>query len=330
MSLSNFISQDIPILGEMFTRTEDQYVANLDDLGALIGTGNKNNAPSEIIIACKNRRRRVCGLLSEGVKIDGHSEWKEMFSDGVFGIGGAVVNKISTGVQAFNGTSIQQPWQTRRFWVSSKPFEFSFAFNFVTKESAKTDVFLPAQTLLSFTYPRNLGNSKKIKDMLNNMGFDLDQTNTSGSGKTATAAVIDSFCEAYSIPGPAIGYNAGKANKTRVGQEDHQGDAITITIGNMFAFGACYLQDVSTEFSPNVDYSGYPTWCKCTIKATAMDVNYCNTDGSFLISQYQNNQGALSDLVDAVKVTSLQAAHDALNIAKATTNAIGITHYKVD
>lgn len=330
MSLANFITQDIPILGQMFTRTEDQYITGLNDLGALAGTeGNEGNSPSEIIIACKNRRRRICGFLSEGVKISGHSEWKEMFGQGVMGIANTAINQYSNVLQAIRGTSLQQPWQNRKFWVASKPFEFSFSFNFIAKISAKTDVFLPAQTLISFTYPRDLGTSDAIKDWLNKHGFNLDQKNT-GGGKTVTEAVVDAFARAYAIPGPAIGYGSDSANKTSIGGYDNQGDAVTITIGNMFAFGACYLQDVDLEFSPTVDYSGYPTWCKCTIKATAMDANYCNEDGSFLISQFKNNQAALSDLVDAAATTGMQAAKDALNIAKATTNAIGITHYKVD
>lgn len=328
MSLTNFITQDIPIFGEMFTRTEDQYISNLDDLGALAGTG-AGGSPSEIIIACKNRRRRISGFLSEGVKISGRSEWKEMFGQGVMGLGNTAITQFSNVFQAVNGTSLQQPWQNRKFWVSSKPFEFSFNFNFIAKNCAKTDVFLPAQALISFTYPRDLGTSDAIKDWLNNHGFNLDQQNTSG-GKTVTEAIVDSFARAYAIPGPSIGYNTNTAASTPPGTYDNQGDAVTITIGNMYAFGACYLENVDLEFSPVVDYSGYPIWCKCSIKATAMDANYCNEDGSFLISQYRNNQAALSDLVDAVATTTEKAARDALNIAKATTNAIGITHFKVD
>ena len=331
--LNIFKSLDVPILGQMTYRTEDQFVPNdfqmsNGALGNIMGSSAASN-PQEIMIACKGKRRRVIGYLSQGVKINGTSEWEDLVStNGISEMskGVATLNKIgqlgfagkNTQGGSTAGSVIQQPWLDRKFWKHSKSFDLNFEFNFVAESSAKDDVFLPAQALLSFCYPREINNVALVESFKNGSGaFVSGNTNTEG-GKNLAGAVRDSI-KTFAIPGPSLMYGAKRDDGSTV--EDN-GDAVTIVIGNMFAFGACYLKQVQLEFSPNMDYSGYPTWCKCSVSAEAMDSNYCSADGSFNISQWANSANDISDVVDAARVTVSDAAMNTMNIAKATVNAI--------
>ena len=307
-------------------RIEDQFIST-DDNGLTLLSGTEGNAPCEIIITCKNKRRRITGLLSQGVKLTGQAEWKEMFGGGITALGGSVISAVNSGMQAINGTSIQQPWMNRKFWNSTKPFSFTFSFNLVSDgNSGKGDVFLPAQALMSFVYPRDLGTSEAIKDVLNRSGIvDTNQRNTTGRSNVLNATV-DTFGKAFAIPGPAIGYSEANIDKTK--EYDGMGDFCTIVVGNLFAFGGVYIEKVDVEFSPCMDSSGYPTYAKCNVQATAMDVNTCKTNGDFLISQFKDNQAALSALLDSVKTTVSDSAKNVVNIAKSTASAIGFIRNK--
>ena len=218
------------------------------------------------------------------------------------------------------GSVIQQPWLDRKFWKHSKPFDLSFNFNFVSETSSKNEVFLPAIALLSFCYPRKVDNVDLIEQANEAIGgLAGDGTNTKGKPNVMNAA--KDVLQAFAIPGPSLMYGATRDNQGNATQGDN-GDAVTIVVGNMFAFGACYLKQVIIEFSPNIDYSGYPVWCKCSISAEAMDSNYCESNGDFTVSQWGDKANDISKLVDALSTTVADAAKNAANIAKATANCI--------
>ena len=321
-------SIDLPVMGKSLYRTEDQF---LPSTFAMTNGPIQTDAtiPQEIIIACKGKRRRVCGYLSEGVKLTGVSEWEDIASTAgisTLSSGISTVNKLGQlgfaniaqkGNNDTSGSVIQQPWLDRKFWKHSKPFDLSFNFNFVSETSSKDEVFLPAIALLSFCYPREVDNVDLIEKAQEFMGN--DGTNTKGKKNVMNAA--KDVLKAFAIPGPSLMYGATKDNQSNATQGDN-GDAVTIVVGNMFAFGACYLKQVVIEFSPNIDYSGYPVWCKCSISAEAMDSNYCNSDGSFNVSQWGNKANDISDLVQALSTTVEDAAKNTMNIAKATANCI--------
>ena len=299
-----------------FKRTEDQFITgNAGQKGLL------QNNPQEVIIACKNKKRRVCGILNEGIKIDGEAKWEELFGGGIAALGGSLVNMVNRGAQYLRGTSFQQPWMNRKFWNSTKPFSFSFSFNFIADENdGKTDVWEPTQALLSFVFPRQLKTGQKLKDAIGDTAlFNTQQKNTRGRDGVIAAAA-DAFVNEFAIPGPAIGYLGDNPQGGEAAGA--QGDAVTLVIGNLFAFGGVYLEKVGIEYSPNMGGDGYPLWAKCTVTATVMDVNYCNTDGSFMVNQFADQQGALSTLIDAVTVLVTDMKNDLGNVVKTTKEGL--------
>lgn len=340
MSIMNVLkSIDLPVIGKSMYRTEDQFLPSTAMGNGIVKTDA--TIPQEIIIACKGKRRRVTGYLAEGVKLNGVSNWEPMTSNSLINsVNNLIGNADTLGQLGFaggnsqsgngygHGTSIQQPWMNRKFWKGSNPFTLDFTFNFVAEESAKDEVFLPAQALLSFLYPREIDAPDRVKKLeqtfesgkekfASAMGGTTTKVNNNGN-KTITEAAKDAF-KFYAIPGPSLLYGA-KGNE---GGENDNGDAVTIVVGNMFAFGACYLKQVNLEFSPNFDYTGYPVWCKCTVNAEAMDSNICNKDGSFSISQMPDSASGMAELLKSLTDFAQQAVKDMGNIAKATANAIG-------
>lgn len=302
-----------------FMRTEDQFITST----SYAGTGGlKENSPQEVIIACKNKKRRVCGVLNEGIKLSAEAKWEELFGGGITALGGSLINMVNKGVQYTRGTSIQQPWMNRKFWNSTKPFSFSFQMNFISDMyGGLVDVYEPVQALLSFVYPRKLETAAKISEDLDSASFiSMQQQNTKGRSGVLKAAV-DTFANEFAIPGPAIGYLGDNPNggDPSVGQ----GDAVTLVIGNLFAFGGVYIEKVDVETSPNMDSTGYPLWAKCTVNVTVMDVNYCNTDGSFMINQFANEQAALSSLIDSIATLTEDVTKGISNIAKTTKAGLG-------
>lgn len=324
-------SLDLPVIGKSLYRTEDQFMPS--DFAMEQGAVKTDaTIPQEIIIACKGKRRRVTGYLAEGVKLTGTSEWEDIV--GTAGIstlndGMSTVNNLGqlgfadikqNGGNSTAGSVIQQPWLDRKFWKHSKPFDLNFNFNFVSENSSKNDVFLPAIALLSFCYPRLVDNVELLEKTKEKIGeFAGDGTNT--KGETNVLNAVKNSLKAFAIPGPSLMYGAKKDSNGNATQGDN-GDAVTIVVGNMFAFGACYLKQVIVEFSPNIDYSGYPVWCKCSISAEAMDSNYCEPNGDFNVSQWGNSANDISDLMKSLNTTVEDVAKNVMNIARATMNSI--------
>ena len=280
------------------------------------GTIATDTSPSEIIITCKNKKKRIHGYLSSGIKIDGKATWTPFIESGIWQTIKESMDNVSNITQTWAGASMQQPWMNRKLWVSTDPFSFDFSINLISDgNTGKTDVFLPAQALMSFVYPRSLGTADEIKKWItDNVPFlDPNGKNTKGE-KNVLGSAIDTFTNAYRIPGPDLRYHNNDTESS--------GDAVTIVIGNLFAFGGVYLENVGLEMSNVMDSSGYPTWCKCNIKATAMDVNYVDVNGNFMISAQNNNAAALAEFLDSCGTTVIQAAADAINIAKTTIDAI--------
>ncbi|MBR4397036.1 MAG: hypothetical protein IKS93_04200 [Methanobrevibacter sp.] len=312
IAITNYV-KNLPTLGKPQKITEDIF----DSINSTGNGSTTENSLQEVIISCAHKRRRVCGLLNEGVKLSGTSEWQEIFGGGITSIGGSVISLVNNVVQYKNGTSFQQPWMNRKFWKSTKPFSFNFSFNFVSdNNNGYLDVWEPAKALLSFTFPRQLKTAQSIKSSLNQTKLiDMNQTNTTG-GKGMLEAVVDTVANSYVIPGPAIGYGAEGT------QDGNDGDPVTIVIGNLFAFGGVYLENVDVQFSPMMDSTGYPLWAKCDVKATAMDVNYCDEHGNFMLTQYGENQAALSDLVDSMQTFADDLVSGFSNIVESTKSAL--------
>lgn len=276
-----------------FESEEDTY--NLNDSASIVTKGVQNISngyvrntngvavggnPQEVLISCKNKRKRVSAILSEGIKLESTAEWTEMFGGGITSVAGSAIDTVNQITQLSSGNSIQQPWMNRKFYKSTKPFSFSFGINFVAENNAEEEVWKPVVALLSFTFPR-----------------DMKQPYKKNGDKGLVGAIADSLSY-YKIPGPSLSYDGESSNSN-----DKGGDAVTLTIGNQFAMGGVYLEKVSTEFSSAYDSSGFPLACKVNITATCMDVNSCTKDGDFLISQFAGNQEDISAAVQQLDKT---------------------------
>lgn len=269
-----------------------------------------------ITISCKTKGTTVYGYLSENIKIDGQAKWKEMFGGGIMALGKGAVQIGSNIAQLKDGVSIQQPWMNRKYYESTSPFSFTFGINFVSKtdNQAYSEVYAPAQYLLSLIYPRSTDNRSYAKDALNAMGINTkaEVKHESGKGTRTLVNAVTNAVTDFVIPGPSIAFtNEGET-------ASYKGDAVTIVIGQAFAFGGVYLEDVGVEMSKSFDSSGYPLYARCTVKATCMDVNFCNSDGTFLISQYGAGQyEAISNLIDSIEESLEDTKQDVTNFAKA-------------
>lgn len=291
-----------------FYNYEDRYVMKPT---SLTGADDGN----EVQIACKTKNIRIYGYISEGIKINGSAKWKEMFNGGIGGLGKGLLQTASNLEQIFTGITLQQPWMNRKFYESTAPFSFTFGINFVSHGDAANEVYMPAQYLLSLIYPRK-GEPGKAKGIVNSLNKNTDSD-------SLVAKTLNMMGEMV-IPGPSVGYTGSSNEDISI-----KGDTVTIVVGQMFAFGAVYLEDVSVEFSPTFDSSGYPLYAKCSVKATCMDSNYCTTksDGTveFLISQFKNGQcEKMSGFIDKMGDTMKQAYEDAKRIQKTWKGFFGI------
>lgn len=277
---------------------EDSYVLN--DMPSSDAVSGPN--PQEVVISCKTKNRRVNALLSEGVKINASSRWEEMFGGGIMSLAGSAMSTADNLIQMAGARTIQQPWMNRKFWRSTSPFSFTFGLNFVARSNAKTEVFDPAITLVSFAFPREsngtVESSKRwLKEHLH-IGDD-----------SVLGMAMNTF-KMYIIPGPSLKYDGSNSDS------DISGDAVTVCVGNMIAMGGVYLENVDVDFSSSMDSNGYPLSAKVQVKVTSMDVNSCKSDGSFLMNEFADKQSELSGLLNKIDSTVSQLGEDIGNIFK--------------
>lgn len=285
-----------------FYNYEDRYIMPP-------GTGStKPQNGNEVQIACKNKDTRIYGYISEGIKINGKATWKEMFNGGIAGLGKGLLQIGSNIEQIASGLTLQQPWMNRKFYQSTSPFSFTFGVNFVSHGDAANEVFMPAQYLLSLIYPRKTDQQGMVNNTKNVFGTD-----------NVVGALLNTLGEMV-IPGPSVLYTNDEDSDVKI-----RGDAVTIVIGQMFAFGGVYLEDVDVQFSPSFDDQGFPLSANCKITATCMDVNYCNEDGSFLISQFGDGQAdGISQFTNKLSEALKEAAEGIKAIVKSWKGFFGI------
>lgn len=277
-----------------FVYNEDIYnggatpsLSNISDIASL----NKPSSPQEVVITCPHKNGRVSGILNGGVKLNAQAEWTEMMGGGIMSLGGSLIETGNNLLQFVKGSSIQQPWMNRKMWKSTKPFSFEIPLSFVATTDPINDVVRPAMALISFTYPRELstngGSQANAYNALHEAGFDRN-----GSMKQSLVGTAMQTLNLYNIPGPALRYG------TKSAKGDDEGDPVSIVIGKMFAFGACYLENVNVEFSQSVDNDGFPIAVNINVKATVMDAACCQTDGDFLIQEFYGSSEALGQFID--------------------------------
>ena len=284
------------------------YIYNEDvyDVGLnVIANGNstafssKNIAPQEVVIICENKNGRVSGIMNSGLKISGHAEWTEMFGGGIMSLGGSLIETGNNLLQFMGGSSVQQPWMNRKMWKTTKPFSFEIPLSFVATTDPLNEVVRPVMALLSFIFPREIS------------------PNFTGGKIAAGGDILGTALNSlamYNIPGPSLRYGTNTASA------EDQGDPVKIVIGKLFAFGACYLEDVTPDISQSVDANGYPIAANVNVKATVMDAACCTTDGDFLIQEFYSSSESMGACLDQINKTATQLTEDVTKIVK---NGIG-------
>lgn len=291
------------------------------------------NSNQSISFSCPNKfKGTITGYLSDGIKLSGQSEWENVSSNQMVNtvyklietadttqqMGFIPVNRNGKGAttQGSSGISYIQPWASRKFWKGSKPLNLSFNFNLVSFGDGKLDVYDPAVHLLSMCYPRELKDvisaKKAVKNSIIGDALTIDGNLTDSSGKNLVTSVLDSI-KPWAIPGPSLQYTADNPEK---------GDAVTVTIGNLFAFGACYVNQVNLEFSPTFDAQGYPLWCKCSVSFEPSESNYVTADGEFNFGKFSDNANGLGSVLNAIAVTGETLIKDFIAHEKALWRAL--------
>ena len=308
MSISNIVqlTKNLPVYTEKLTFNEDEFNVTENQIVTISRLNGSNVL------------KQVDGVMSEGLKLKIHSEWKSLNDNSIFGAVYKIQETLSdsaqlglTSTSAGGGLSFIQPWNNRKLWGGTQPFPLDFSMTFFSQDNSKTDVFDKVITLVSFCMPRKVNNV--IGGVMKDLGglIDYGGSTVSGEHKNLMTAFANAM-ETWSIPGPSLYFDGQSKNGDQAGK----GDPTTIVIGNMFAFGGCYITDVSTEWSPTFDSSGYPIWCKVSVSAQAMDTNTVDANGTWDTRQYVDSQAGLSDFLGAAKETITTFISDFTNVIK--------------
>ena len=310
MAISNIIqlTKNLPVYTEKLTFNEDEF--NVTENQIVTITRYKGGTSQSLIT--------INGILSENLNLKIHSNWESLNSNSIFGTITEGLTTLSnagelglTSKTGGGGVSFIQPWNNRKFWAGTDPFPLNFSMTFFSQGNSKTDVFDPVIQLVSLCMPRETENV--IEDVVSKIPLvNLNAPNVKGQSNLIKA--ITEAVETYSIPGPSLYFKGA-------GKSEGQGDATTIVIGNMFAFGGCYITDVEAEWSSTFDSQGYPIWCKVSVSAQAMDSNTVKSDGIWNTQQYRNNQAGLSKFLESAKTTITTFIDDFANVFKKSVDA---------
>ena len=201
------------------------------------------SANTEVVFDCPNRFITVRAVLSGSLNLTANSQWK-----GYFNVMPQLLNILDGGDQALFGRSIQQPWMGRQYWGGTEPMSFRLPLQFVSDTNAEEDVYKPAIALLSLLFPR--------------------QAKAVGTRET-------SFFGEYIVPGPSVFYTSNSDEPSTLG------DFVSIRLGNMLDFNACYITSVSLDVENSYDPRGYPHCIKAGVSFKAMDSMFVGRGGCF-------------------------------------------------
>lgn len=336
-----------------FVSLEDTYVMN--PLGNVMDSAE----PMEVIIKCPHKRKRISALMSGGIKINGSAEWKPLGEVGIGSLGIQSVNDILNLTNWMNGVSVQQPWQNRKQWQTTKPFTLDIPLSFVSSMGdAKAEVFDPCIALLSFIYPRQLSSNEYA--WINNQKFEGEIT---GGGVVTGAQVLDAISKGaqnvlanYSFSGSlASGVETTNQESQKIladkssllgaansafnlystpgpslkytsdnASDPRSGDVVTVSIGPVFNLGAVYLEDVGIEWSQTLNPYGYPLGAKVNLKCSPINACYCTPDGELQIFQNTNDvTDNISNCVNALQNVFKAGAQVAANAVAGVANLLG-------
>ena len=230
------------------------------------------NTVCQVVFTCKNKKRRIVGLLSGGFNVEGNSSWESPFQ-GALGTAVSVGDSIA---QLVSGGSIRQPWFGRKYWRGTSALKFTFVVQFASFRNAEDEVYKPALGLLSLVYPRYAD------------------------------GVADGGLALYRIPGPSMFSGASGSDLSGITNSDRRrrvenamnsGDAVNISFGSLLEFNLCYITNVSLEFGNSFTPEGFPHTIKASVTFETMDVSYVGTEGEFMQHGFADMSGGLGKLL---------------------------------
>lgn len=273
----------------------------------------------------------VTGYMSEPLSLNGGAKWNDINNNTFTSLAFKLIDTFDENQQlgigaalGAGGQSYNQPWASRKFWKGSEPFSLTLKFNLITIDNAKENVYDKAIRLLSFCYPRDLGEDQNaVKNLIDSIkkpdGTSL--LNTSGENTIGKDNVVTAFTKAFrswAIPGPSIYFDSSKSEEGNAGQ----GDNVSVVIGNLFAFGQCYVTNVGLEFSPTLDSTGYPLWCKCSISFQTAESNYCDSNGNLNLVKMNDSASQLGNLMSSIGHTASELISDFMTHLQKLFNAV--------
>lgn len=230
------------------------------------------SAGNTVTITCNNRGDPVQGILAAPLKLNVSAEYKDFLSVGnvnqLIEAGDAVVNALS-------GTTIKQPWFSRKYWSNTAPLQITATLAFIAQNDAKAEVFDPVQRLIGYCYPRELNAGDK------------------------------SLAKSFMPPGPNL--FSGKADGSNevvggiIGAEKRAPDYVTFDLGAMVSLEMCYLRNVQPTFSSALDSDGFPHSATVSILVEAFDASYWPADGNFTLTQKAGLAFNVDNVIDTVK-----------------------------
>jgi len=200
----------------------------------------------QVIIRCGPKAVHVEALLSAPVHVSGAASWSPFIKglEGKIGGSGTITMADFLG-RALSGTSLRQPWMSRKVWQGSEPLMLTLELKFLatgstvirgnveefigSDASAYLEVYQPTCQLLSLLYPGGIGDNGKISNFI--------------------------------PPGPSA-FHSFHGSDSMKGQENANGDPVghpvDIQVGNFILFQSCFVRNCSVTYSPTLDSSGYP------------------------------------------------------------------------
>jgi hypothetical protein len=211
----------------------------------------------------KQKSISITGLLSGPLQFHVNSHWQSLLN-GANGAVGSIASSILSGAdtiaQTVAGRSIRQPWFGRKTWQGTDPLSFVVPMEFVAYVDAKTEVYDPMVGLMSLLYPR-----------ASNEAYSEDTT---------------ALLSTYFIPGPTLFYPSELI-------KNNTGDTISVTVGSLISFSACYVEGLTITVYNSFTPDGYPQRISCTVSVTSMDTPFVNQDGTFMNSTGITNQSVV-------------------------------------
>jgi len=263
---------------------------------------------NSIIISCQNRANHkglvggtIRGILAAPLSFGAQASYQPFMNQGGFS---QLVSKVDS-IVSFAGMTIQQPWFSRKYWVSTSPLTFNLKMVFIANTDAKTDVYDKVEALFGFLYPRlAMSNDASGVQLYIPPGPNLfTYEDSEGKIRSRSGDIVSSVSEGMSKAVDKFFGDSDAGQKTseffnKFSKAAESGpDAVSLTIGATgMTLKVCYLENVNVTFSQTTDSSGYPHYAEVTANVSSFDNCYVNTNGVFKF----NRSEVLNDFIGAV------------------------------